>query len=470
MDDRPPIDVHGHTFNGRYLPLEGIALGKRDATWLTPLVPDRVARGVARFLYGVTELPPLAGTGDASSGESEDLALRAGAETCGESVERFGGRAAVRGVRKTLAACRAGTEPELSRTERLGLRALGVLGSRAFLGDLVAPDTTAKERHARAFGTPHELLVSHTMDLGPVYAEAPAPGRLLDFESEQLPRTRRVEQGSGGALVHFVAYNPFRDHWPEAAPGRALRIVEDAIAAGARGVKLYPPSGYRPTGNAIPRRPWTWSASPRRQWRARYRHADGSKVTGEELDRRIDELLGWCERGRVPVFVHCNVGEFEARKGYGKRMADPRWWEAWMERRAREHDACRLRLCFGHAGGAAFWFGGRSRWMRRWGETVHRLCTSHPSVYCEVGVHDEITRPRQRERFVERLAELLARPSAPGVPPFAERLIYGSDWFMPIGSTRTEYLAGYRQAFADPRLAPHAERFFRRNARDFLAS
>src|SRR4051812_4281278 len=53
------IDIHTHTFNARYLPLEGIILGKRDAYFpFTALISDHASVLIARALVELTELAP----------------------------------------------------------------------------------------------------------------------------------------------------------------------------------------------------------------------------------------------------------------------------------------------------------------------------------------------------------------------------------------------------------------------------
>jgi len=50
------IDIHTHTFNARYLPLEGIFLGKRDVSPVASWLSDDCARSLASALVDRTEL------------------------------------------------------------------------------------------------------------------------------------------------------------------------------------------------------------------------------------------------------------------------------------------------------------------------------------------------------------------------------------------------------------------------------
>jgi hypothetical protein len=296
------------------------------------------------------------------------------------------------------------------------------------------------------------------MDLGPVYAQEPAPGELLDF-NEQIRRMDQFQQKDDDIRVYFVAYNPFRG-------ADSLKIVQDAIANHhAFGVKVYPPSGYRPTHNKIPSRPIAlFSSEPGRQWDARYGGLDAA-----ELDRRLEELLQWCECAQVPVFAHCNTGEFEARKGYGRCMAHPKWWLEYLKAHpAKDGGPCRLRLCLGHAGGPDFWFGGGPD--EEWGRTVLEMCTTYPNVYCEVGVHEEIINKEKHEAFVRTVSGLYAQKVTVERPyPISSKFMYGTDWFMPGPVDHpAEYLEAYQTAFLSDELRPYYKRFFLDNALAYL--
>src|ERR1041384_2526512 len=55
----PIIDIHAHTFNARYLPLQGILLGKRDAfPPITTFISDSCASNIAEVLINAKALAP----------------------------------------------------------------------------------------------------------------------------------------------------------------------------------------------------------------------------------------------------------------------------------------------------------------------------------------------------------------------------------------------------------------------------
>ncbi|MEO1007982.1 MAG: amidohydrolase family protein [Planctomycetota bacterium] len=504
----PVIDVHAHTYNASMVPLMGIALGKRDALWFLQLVDDRNARCFATYCSSLVYW--FEQTRDAE--RADRWALAQTSEQEGWSVQTLEANPVLRAVRCIFLE-KFGTpssSAELCKRHEKAAAALRDIlqplmtieverGFSEFVEVLLTPRSTVPQAYLDALAghpTLHErhrlgLLVSHTGDLAPVHNQRPSR-LLLDYPTEQIEVARAQQEAMGGSMVYFVGYNPFRDHWPHEEPGDALEIVREAISDhGAMGVKFYPPSGYRPIGNDAPSPPIAlFTPFPRRQWDARYTQpasdADGGTilqpVTNEQLDARVAALLEYCEDNDIPVFAHCNTGEFEARKGYGVHHSDPDFWKAYLEQRTKVLGRrSELRLCLGHAGGSSFWFGdsdGKAAEQRRWGRLVYELCTTYPNVYCEIGVHGQIGHEDDREHFIEKLAELYedshgrpgSSPDGEKRPfPFHTKIMYGTDWFMPSGLTLVNYFDAYEEALLDDRVRnTYYRNFFLNNALRFL--
>jgi predicted TIM-barrel fold metal-dependent hydrolase len=259
-------------------------------------------------------------------------------------------------------------------------------------------------------------------------------------------------------LYYFVAVNPYRDLDPKQDEGEeALGVVKDAILNhGAKGVKVYPPSGYRPAGNAIKGRPWAISSYPGKQWDARYERF--GKKRNDSLDRELNNFLQWCTSNDVPVLVHSGYGEFEARKGYGEFHSNPEFWERFLQLNSKPGKPFKLRLCLGHAGGEDFWFGTGSR--AEWGRRVYKICTEYPNVYCEVTTSDALIEPT-------RQAYLFAQ-SAHSVYPLAMKSIYGTDWPLPDKGEPGAVLEATQRAFLHPSLVSYYSDYFFGNATRFL--
>ena len=498
----PIIDVHTHTFNARYLPLKGVLLGKRDALFpITTLISDHCADVIAEALLDRTELAPIPGqAGSARKPDTNELRqTRHPGFLCNvflglldKAIAKgvWDSRMRVEDKMKTLdsiaanmnllerlavksAASMMGMEAHTSGGKTVEGTISGTQAAVRFLWTLTQNDAKMaalfREMHK---GVPARgiTMVSHMMDLGPVYDQHPEPGVLLDFQKEQVRRMETYQRQSGSGLLYFVAYNPYRDHLAGSSPSAALDLVRDALTRhGARGVKVYPPSGYRASGNMIPPRPLALLTHfPVRQWDARYGRLGNDP--GKALDQELNALLEWCIAKDVPVFVHSGYGEFEARKGYGVRNSDPKFWEEFLKCHSTPGQPCKLRLCLGHAGGPDFWFGSGNH--QDWGRKAYELCTQYPNVYCEVTTDDPMIRPETQAFFVDRVATLFGESSNPRDAnaryPFAKKLMYGTDWYLPDKGEPAAVLLATEQAFLHPWLRAHYEDYFSGNARRYL--
>ena len=102
-----------------------------------------------------------------------------------------------------------------------------------------------------------DLLVTHLVDYDwPIGNGTSTPTSL----SDQVRVMERISQVTGGRVLCFAPYDPFK----EIAGGSSLAFITDAIINhGFVGVKLYPPMGFAPLGNAaFPDSFWNDSALP----------------------------------------------------------------------------------------------------------------------------------------------------------------------------------------------------------------
>jgi hypothetical protein len=480
--------------HARYLPLRGVLEGKRDAfPPLTWLISDECAAILAYALIERTELASAAGEKGVSRVEhaSQSHNHRDGGLICGIFL-RLLDKAAKKGAWKK------GMNPEdqlkmidetaaemnllertaiMTATKMMGMEhevdmsTNGLRGAVRFLWFLTQNDSHLPGLFQIQFKNPpmlgKPLMVSHMMDLAPVYNQPPSaedPKELLDFEEKQLPRMAEFQARPGSNLIYFVAYNPYRDHWGKDRPGSgSLELVAKAIEQhSAWGVKVYPPSGYRPSGNAIKKRPsGIRSAIAAQQYDARYGPLLGDK--NQALNDKLRKLLKWCIAKDIPVFVHAGTGEFEAQKGYGFYHSDPAFWQEFLK------DNPTLRLCLGHAGGADFWFGGNKG--TKWGRAVYEMCRKYPNVYCEITTHAELVSANKQAYFVDRLASLFNETgNDDGAWPydFAKKLIYGTDWYLPDASERETVLLAAQKAWLHDKLRKHYRDYFFGNALRYL--
>jgi hypothetical protein len=494
----PVIDIHTHTFNARYLPLKGIILGKRDAfppvTWL---ISDGCAETLADALIQRTEIAPAAGMPGVkrNTRPSHDYhgplcqvflsllnkASAAGAWDKGisprEQMRRLDRVADSMNLQERMAMRAAAHMMGMEQRFKMADQPSAYRGLVRFLWLLTQNDLEMTRLFRLAYshvpmqGAP--LLVSHMIDLAPIYDQSADGVTLLDFEGQQLRRIENYQNGPEAGMIYFVAYNPYRDHWTANHPGNALRLVRTAVEKhGAWGVKVYPPSGYRPAGNQIKPRPTALLTKfPGEQWDARYGGLGNDP--NDALNERLEKLLLWCIETDIPVFVHCGTGEFEARKGYGLYHSDPHFWRQFLEKHpSPDGSPCRLRLCLGHAGGDDFWFGGTK--YSDWGKEVYDLCREFPNVYCEITTHANLIDLNNEAYLVDRLArcfeESAQRDGLNGRfrYPFSKKLIYGTDWYLPDAADRQDILLATERAFLHPKLRAFYQDYFFDNALRYL--
>jgi hypothetical protein len=79
------------------------------------------------------------------------------------------------------------------------------------------------------------------------------------------------------------------------------------------GVKMYPPMGFLPAGNAKQQidNPNTWVKEHLPSWMAKpVTYPDGTtKSFGQRLDDQLEALYSWAEHNCVPITVHAEASQ-----------------------------------------------------------------------------------------------------------------------------------------------------------------
>ncbi|HEV7428151.1 MAG TPA: amidohydrolase family protein [Thermoanaerobaculia bacterium] len=427
------IDMHTHVFNVRYLPLEGIIRSRG--------IPDLIAKGLAKLLNSRTgdDIEPAATPAGMAAAADVERVTAFQAETADEAVAALAAgtpkeaaddpdvRLALEDMRRVAAGeFRA---MEMDHVETAGVQAqfaalyqqldnmqasAGIFESGSeylrWFQFLTHSERVIMQTLLDTYGDDVHLFIHHMMDMEAYYKH----GRCYyDFVTDQLPRMRRLVNAHGGRLLTFVAYSPER--------ANDLNIVRRALDdTDAVGVKFYPPNGYQPD------------------------------------EARHDALYRELVNRDAPLFAHCTPVGMEAKPGSGAN-SNPAYWERVLNRFPS------LRLCLGHAGGDEPWFG-RIPWETSYAAKAVDLAVRFDNVYVEFGYHDDILDPAVRDKFIVRLAGLLA-----ATPKLAKKIMYGTDWHMIEKiSKHQEYFRAFAAAFADARLAPYADAFFYTNAVAYL--
>lgn len=249
------------------------------------------------------------------------------------------------------------------------------------------------------------------------------PIATLDDQVEVMAEIARRRGGDAKAtrrlgLVGFVPFCPWR-LLEDRATGRETmldRLERWAATGQTVGVKLYPPMGFRPTGNA---------ARSIDEFPRKLRQLTGGRHPGRFLDDALHALYATCERLDLAVMTHCGDSN-EAAKGFGK-LAGPRGWAEVLQ----VHPGLRLNL--GHFGGV-FSFASRSNeareTAREWARHIAHLMAPGNRVFADLGFGGQFLTGdcaadeecRESGDFLQRLRD--------AKPLLGERLMYGSDWVM----------------------------------------
>lgn len=276
---------------------------------------------------------------------------------------------------------------------------------------------------------------------------------------------------TGGRFHGYAAFDPLRQvRYDEKRPnGRdsplsPLRIVKRAVMEqGFVGIKLYPPMGFRPIGNAA---------------------LDGCKginPRAPKYDAVLRELFDWCAAERVPVITHCNdsnhANVHDSENSECQHVGSPRQWAQLYE----SHPEYRghLKVDLGHFGRADMHSRNRLKLLdaerenwpnapdlaRQHAEDMKEAAgfiaamAAHPeSLFADLSNYDTLDTDRLRKAFSKDMREMIAAH-----PHLARQLMYGTDWFMtPQGAV--PYLDNMRDALPPDRHGP----FYGANAARFL--
>jgi predicted TIM-barrel fold metal-dependent hydrolase len=236
-----------------------------------------------------------------------------------------------------------------------------------------------------------------------------------------------------------------------------MRLVKRAILEqGCIGVKLYPPMGFAPWGNAS-----------LNIWRGKkgLPPAAADPTFGRQLDEAMERLFIWCLEEDVPVMAHTNRSNapFEDFRA----LAGAEYWERALQRFKG------LRVNFGHFGDTDLEdhegkvSDGFVRLMSRNSAAAGSRAFADSSYFAGV-----LT---QAPAVTKTLLNLYAKSDQ---DVLVERLMYGSDWTMILPQKRVDqYLAEFIEVMTQiqhelrprpPVSGSLTDAFFGRNATAYL--
>jgi predicted TIM-barrel fold metal-dependent hydrolase len=254
------------------------------------------------------------------------------------------------------------------------------------------------------------------------------------------------------AVHGLIGFDPWRylDH-----PKTGLAVVKKAIKEqGFVGVKVYPPMGFRASGND--------KIKDREFPEGLQKHRPN---IGKKLDDALRELYRYCNDDDVPIMAHCapSMGA-----GPGSALhADPKYWDAVLS----NSNFSKLRVNLGHFGG--IWNFDCASCANTdgpdWTAEIGWLMKKHQNrVYADVadfsGVLDRWDEATKTDTIFNNLKTL-----AKTVPDFSKQILYGSDFSL-LGREwqYKKYYSQMRTKYDGYLGASNIEAFLGENAKTFF--
>ncbi len=250
-------------------------------------------------------------------------------------------------------------------------------------------------------------------------------GSLVDFDywlqcpplsghDDQIKLHALISRLSGGLMKPLAAYNPWTDIKEEGASLR--RCLEAHDQHGCIGVKIYPPMGYAPWNNV----------------------ATGDIDSFQRPDlRKLDDVLlkmfeTFADHG-ILVMSHTKLSK--GRDYEHDTLADPDRWKDLLEK-MRERCPDRLpTISLAHFGGQDQFFGPNDGPLPDW--STKKIATkvmqleNSGRVYGDLGFWSSLECSANRDNYAcDRLTEILNVPLPDGHGTVADRVLFGTDWYM----------------------------------------
>jgi predicted TIM-barrel fold metal-dependent hydrolase len=255
--------------------------------------------------------------------------------------------------------------------------------------------TNAFSTHEHAFGVTQVLGALVDFDY---WIDCPP----LSSQEHQLEVHAALARMHGDYFRPVIGYNPWTDiNQGGAGRDRVRRAVTDH---GFVAVKIYPPIGFLPAGNAD-NPPPTLKKRP----------------DLAQLDAVLDDFFEMCAGLPVPVMAH--AARSNGRDYAHDEFGGPPGWRARLERAAARGGVPPVNL--GHFGG-----GSGSTWTQDFAGLMRDM-PAHP-LFGDLGYWEELMCPsvpddtcRAARRRLQRALEV-----AVGDGTVADRVMFGTDWLM----------------------------------------
>lgn len=240
----------------------------------------------------------------------------------------------------------------------------------------------------------------------------------------------------------YVAFDPLRralirtGRRPIDGRWDPLALAREALVDhGYAGVKLYPPMGFRPSGNGAAQQEYP------RHVAAQF---GGAANVGAALDQSLDEIWALCLELDAPIMAHAG-NSVAGGRNFGRR-ADPAYWLDVVRRHPE------LRILLAHFGGFGTFSANQPTECRggvpfeaSWEGTIGRFVGANPDsrLFADISYLSEIFDSSSRDRARAGMRRYLA------LDPGGRHLVYGSDWIMLGVESEYARAPGYVRRVAD---------------------
>ncbi len=302
-----------------------------------------------------------------------------------------------------------------------------------------------------------DLVVAHLVDFDWAIGNGIPTTTSL---SDQVKVMERISQLTGGRVQCFAPYDPYKEvaHSYGLAES-SFDFVKDAVSNhGFIGVKVYPPMGFAPLGNAgFPDTFWDGSPLPTSLPRSQL---------GLRLDNALSTLYSWCLANGVPIMAHTSRSNGPSLKF--EELTYAQYWDYALSVFPG------LRVDLGHFGVYDLAHKTQPKLLSDLMETANGQFLYADSAYFAEILSNQ---PELEAYLAARMRYSSNNGAYHGPAALAQRLMYGTDWEMVVleGTASDQYLQRFEAMYSrfdrDPSLGANgklSDRFFGINAAIFL--
>lgn len=337
---------------------------------------------------------------------------------------------------------------------------------------MLQPRTSHLQRYLRSYRAPDAqpaTVLNLLIDFDSWLLDGPSPGCSQTAQIEFWETVADHYEGDV-EIKTFAAYCPLKhaqDVRENGVGSTYLKGLEDAFAAGKiAGLKLYPPMGFFPIGNAgRPNRAHVGDDGIGSRVVDEWVRTAGSAPLGDALDRCLTAAYEMCQRVGLPILAHAGPSNTPASNFVTR--PDPANWIPVAQAYPRLHlmmghfvDDARSFVTAMEAGNNA-----SDAWAIK---STARLLRAHPNVFVDLSYTEEILGSGNADlavRFFRSLHRYAAENDA------FDQIAYGSDWIMlQREGDHRRYLEIMRASMRLASWTPsEIERVFVGNGRRFLS-